>query len=231
MAAPIRRSSATCLGGGLASREADRGDRQGPGGHRVVPASMDGPGQRRTDVPSRQLHRERHSATCTPAHSCPPSLSHLGKSLWGHRRGESAVCPNSDEPRRVRRGRGSMAKVNLGGMTLPCRSCATDKHLRASRPAHCHRHERKSHPPTGLTVMHAEMRTSRNKVGPVPSGPRSFACLSHRGDVRELETESGGNDQSSTDAITAGRLPPPCGDMTQEKRNDAPTHGTRARRL
>lgn len=33
----------------------------------------------------------------------------------------------------------------LGGMTLPCRGCATDKQLRVSRPAHCHRHERESH--------------------------------------------------------------------------------------
>jgi hypothetical protein len=37
------------------------------------------------------------------------------------------------------------ARVIVGGMTLPCRGCATDKQLRVSRPAHCHRHERESH--------------------------------------------------------------------------------------
>ena len=40
---------------------------------------------------------------------------------------------------------GSRRYVTLGGMTLPCRGCATDKQLRVSRPAHCHRHERESH--------------------------------------------------------------------------------------
>src|SRR5450759_3162904 len=32
-------------------------------------------------------------------------------------------------------------RAHVGGMTLPCRGCATDKQLRVSRPAHCHRRE------------------------------------------------------------------------------------------
>src|SRR5674476_600921 len=35
--------------------------------------------------------------------------------------------------------------VIVGGMTLPCRGCVTDKQLCVSRAAHCHRHERESH--------------------------------------------------------------------------------------
>jgi hypothetical protein len=41
--------------------------------------------------------------------------------------------------------RDPIASFWAAGMTLPCRGCATDKQLRVSRPAHCHRHERESH--------------------------------------------------------------------------------------
>ena len=55
------------------------------------------------------------------------------------------------------------------GMTLPCRGCATNKQLRVSRPAHCHRRERES---AYRTYENASGRTRRaQKECPVDTCP------------------------------------------------------------
>ena len=58
-----------------------------------------------------------------------------------------------------------------GGMTLPCRGCATDKRLRVSRPAHCHRHERESHrrPPSAKALQRPIEPPVRPTASPKPA--------------------------------------------------------------
>src|SRR5665811_2199718 len=100
-----------------------------------------------------------------PSHWCPQQrlTIHMYETL----------CSPETRPRRHRTSvsSGAAACVFLGGMTLPCRGCATDKRLRVSRPAHCHRHERESHrrPPSAKALQRPIEPPVRPTASPKPA--------------------------------------------------------------